>query len=209
MISALYLVFDPQRTWDKIVREERNIWFVFGYYLLPLMVVSMLPELFFLTKWGRTNPYTGLSTPMPIGKAFKDESLGLAGALLVILVMAWFIQLAFRGSNGRSSYRWSFILIAYTSGPMLLLRTMDGVPGLDPWLVLGAGIFLSLMVLYSGIPRVIQPAPSQALGVFIVASFVMVSLAATNQLETLVLTHYSLPAYDLDNIKLDLPEPPQ
>jgi hypothetical protein len=207
MISALYLMFDAQGTWEKIVREERRVRSILSFYLLPLALLSVVPEWFFLTHWGWASPYTGKGTPLSGSLALRYEGILLAGSVAMVFLAAWFIQMACKAANGVGDYRWSFRFAAYALGPILALRTLNGIPGLDPWLVLGAGVFLSLGVFYRGIPRVLRPAPAQALGLFIVVCFVIISLASVNRLGTLILTHYGLPPLDFDLNNLHLHRP--
>jgi hypothetical protein len=57
---------------------------------------------------------------------------------------------------------------------LFLLRLLDGLPNVNPWVSWSIGIVLSVKVLYQGVPRMMEPDPSLAFGLFLVSSLVMV-----------------------------------
>jgi hypothetical protein len=56
---------------------------------------------------------------------------------------------------------------------MFLLRLLDAFPPVNPWVSWSIGILLSVTVLYQGVPRVMQPDPPQAFGLFFMSALLL------------------------------------
>ena len=56
---------------------------------------------------------------------------------------------------------------------MFLLRLLDPFPGMNPFLTWLAGILLSIWILYDGLPRLLLPDPTHALGLYMSSSIVL------------------------------------
>jgi hypothetical protein len=60
--------------------------------------------------------------------------------------------------------------VAYGLGPLFTVRILDMFPSVSSWvywIVWAAGMFLSFMILYHGIPRVMLPDPPHAFGLYL------------------------------------------
>ena len=88
----------------------------------------------------------------------------------------------------RHSYQECFTTLAYSMSPLYLVRVLDGVPAIDTWACYAIGIFLVLSLFYRGIPFIMRPDPSNALGLFVFCSFLLLmATALAHWVATLVL----------------------
>jgi hypothetical protein len=51
------------------------------------------------------------------------------------------------------------------------------LPHLNTWVCWGIGITLSVAVLYRGIPRIMKPDPSNALGLYLLCSLLLIAVS--------------------------------
>jgi len=183
MITALLLIFDSSATWEKIgTRQNHSIWRVFVSYLLPLMLLSIAGESFGLLKFGM---WEGDILPRLVKPSqelvIRYEAVKTLLDLLTIFGGAWVLKKVGEGFQRKHPYRDCFATLGYSLGPFFLVRLLDGVPAINTWVCYSVGILLVLSALYTGIPRVMKPDPSNALGVYLIASFSLIVITALAQ----------------------------
>jgi uncharacterized membrane protein YedE/YeeE len=49
------------------------------------------------------------------------------------------------------------------------MRIFDMFPGISPWVTWAIGVFLAAGILYKGLPRVMQPDPPHAFGLYLMS----------------------------------------
>ena len=184
MIKALLLIFEPGATWDRIVLAKRAFISVLLLYLLPMVVLSIGGELWGLLQWGRRQEFTHELKHVP-----RDILICYGAAQFVLsLVLVFLGTLVMKASgetfHGRHRYSQCFTLVAYALSPLFLVRLLDGIPAINPWVTFGVGITLSIGVLYSGIPRVMQPDPPHAFGLYLTGAILLVIMAGLARLLT-------------------------
>jgi len=175
VIKALFLISDPVAAWDRVVQSGRSLMWVLFFYLLPMMLVVAAAEGFGLVEWGKRNAAIGLVRKFSAGEAAVYE---LAQSLLMVMAIvacAHFLKML--GNNDRRgvTYRQTFTVVIYGLSPLFLLRLLDAVPAISPWIIWGLGIALSISILYHGIPRVMEPDPTDAFGLYFISSLVLVA----------------------------------
>jgi len=167
MIKALLLIFRPVGTWNWIVRAQRSVGFVLLMYVLPLLVLTSAVEAYGLVHWGKwQTPITRLKI-FRLGEAVGFELMQLVLSLGLVFLGAKLIENLAETFHGRHNYRQAFTVVAYGLGPLFLLRLLDAFAGISPWVSWAVGISLSIAVLYHGVPRVMQPDPPQAFGLYL------------------------------------------
>jgi hypothetical protein len=62
----------------------------------------------------------------------------------------------------------------------------DAFSIINPWLSFGVGIVLTIMVLYQGVPSVLDPDPPTAFGLYVGSAFLLAIVAALVRLLTLL-----------------------
>ena len=76
--------------------------------------------------------------------------------------------------HGRHTYTQAFTAVAYSLGPLFLLRLLDAFAAVSPWVSWSIGIILSIGVLYQGLPRTMEPDPSHAFGLYLMSALMLV-----------------------------------
>jgi hypothetical protein len=178
MLTALLLIFDPSGTWERIASTpQQRVWRMFLSYLFPLLFLSIACEALGLLKFGMNEG--GLLSR--VVKPSQDlvvryETAQIIVDLLVIFGGAWLLKKIGEGFHRRHTYSECFATLGHSLGPLYLLRMLDAVPAINTWLCYGVGILLVVSALYGGVARVMKPDPSNALGVYLMASLVTIAI---------------------------------
>jgi len=177
MIKALLLIFDPDNTWEKIGQTAHSVLSVLFAYLLPLLLLGTAVEVWGMMKLGYdkgsiVERREKLSQELATRYATGQVGLGLLSAF----IGAWLFKKVTEGFHRRHTYRETFATIGYSLGPVYLGRMLDGLPVMNTWICWGLGAVLGISVLYRGIPRIIRPDPSNALGLYLTCSFLFLAI---------------------------------
>ena len=178
MIKALLLILDPDNTWEKIEQNPSGVASVFFTYLLPLLLLGTAVEIWGMMKLGYDK---GRIVERRV-KLDQDMAIRYGGAQVVLgivtaVVGGWAFRKVTQGFHRRHNYREAFVTLAFSLGPIYLARMLDALPGVNSWVCWGLGALLGLSVLYRGVPRVMKPDPSNALGIYLTCSFLLLALS--------------------------------
>jgi hypothetical protein len=184
MIKALLLIFDPVRTWDEILRVRRSMAFILGLYLLPLLLLTSVVEGYGLVHWGKWQGDIGRLKKFPTGEAVLVEVFQVVLALFVVFLGAKLLKSIGETFHGRHTFNQAFTAVAYGLGPFFLLRLLDAFSGVSPWVSWAIGISLSVAVMYQGVPRMMDPDPSHAFGLYLMNSLLLVLVTGLVRLVT-------------------------
>jgi len=193
MIRALMLIFDPAGTWEKIETGPKDVARVFFLFLSPLMLLSSTAETWGLLHFGLERSPLGGDLParhikVPMELALRYAAIQFGFGLLIVFGGALIYRKIGESFHRRHTYTETFTTLAYSTSPLFLLRALDGVPALNTWVCWGIGIALSVAALYRGIPRIMKPDPSNALGLYILCALLLAAVSGlTHFLATLVL----------------------
>lgn len=169
MIKALLLIFSPVTAWERVFRAQRSPWFVLAVFLIPLLVLSSAGEAYGLVHWGKwQNTVVREPKTFTPGEAAVFETFQLLFTIAVVLVNAGLLKSTGGTFHGRHNFSQGFTAIAYGLSPLFLCRLMNAFSDVPPWLSWGAGLVLSMMVLYHGVPRIMQPDPAHAFGLYVI-----------------------------------------
>ena len=172
------LIFDPAGAWEKIESGPKSAVRVFLFFLLPLMLLSAAAESWGLLHFGlERSPLADLparSIRVSPQLALRYEATQLAFGLVIVFGGALLYRKIGEGFHRRHSYTETFITLAYSVSPLFIFRIFDAVPQINTWICWGVGITLSIAVLYRGIPRIMKPDPSNALGLYLVCSLLLI-----------------------------------
>ena len=178
MITALLLIFDPSNTWEKIGQTLRHsVARVFLSYLLPLVIISNAVEAFGMLTLGVEEGGLITRTIKPSQQLLaRYEAARVLLDLVIIFGGAWMVQKMGEGFHRKHTYAEAFATLGYSLGPLYVLRLLDAIPAVNTWIPYGIGILLAVAALYRGIPRVMKPDPSNALGLYLMASLTVIVL---------------------------------
>lgn len=184
MIKVFFLIFEPSAAWDRIARARRSFAFVLCLQLMPMILLATVAEGWGLARWGkwqsRFQKFREFSMPDII--SFEAIQAGLL--LLLVLLSALLLLKISQTFHNRGTYRDAFTTMAYGYSPLLLVRLMDAGPMVSPWTTWGIGIMLTIWIIYQGIPRVMQPDPTHAFGLYLSGMFVVVLTSGMARLLT-------------------------
>jgi hypothetical protein len=184
MIKALLLIFDPMATWEGIFRARRSLVFVLVVYLLPLILLASAAEGYGLVHWGKWQGEIGRIKNVPVREAVIVEAAQFLLALVVVFVGANMIKAIGETFHGRHTYTQAFTTVAYGLSPLFLLRLLDAFSGISPWVSWAIGIILSIAVLYHGVPRMMEPDPPHAFGLFFMSALLLALVTGLVRLVT-------------------------
>jgi len=184
MIKALLLIFDPTATWGRIVRARRSLVFVLVVYLLPLLLLVAACEGYGLVHWGKWQGEVGRLKKFPVSEAVVVEAGQFLLSLVVVFAGANMIKALGETFRGRHTYAQAFTTVAYGLSPLFLPRVLDAFSGISPWVSWSIGIILSIGVLYQGVPRMMEPDPSHAFGLFFMSALLLVLVSGLVRLVT-------------------------
>ncbi len=174
MIKVFFLIFEPGPAWQRIAQARRSFAFIFCVYLLPMVLLASAVEGWGLERWGKWQPRFQRFKDFSLNEAITFEAIQSLLLLLVVLVSAFIVLKISQTFHNRTKYQEAFTVMAYSFSPVLLTHLMDAGPMANPWAAWGLGIMLAIWVLYQGIPRVLQPDPTHAFGLYLSTIIVMV-----------------------------------
>jgi len=161
--------------------------FLLVRYLLPMMLIAAGAEGFGMVVWGKPQSVLHRIRKFTVGEAVIFETARLLMLLLVVSVCAVVIKTFAETFGKRRTHHQTFLLVIYGLSPLFLLRLLDATPGISPWMTWGFGVVLCSEVLYQGVPRVMEPDPPNAFGLYFMSSLL---LMATTGLERFLTAWY-------------------
>ena len=186
MIKALLLIFDPAGSWERVVRAQRSLLYVLLAYLLPLVLLSCAAEAYGLARWGKWQGDFVRQLKIYSPREFLCyETLQFVLSLFLVFLGAKLVRLLAGTFHSRHTYAGAFTVVAYGLSPLFLFRALDAFPVTSPWLTWSVGIVLSVGVLYQGVPRVLQPDPPHAFGLFLTSALLLTMVSGLVRFVTL------------------------
>jgi hypothetical protein len=207
MIKALLLIFEPVATWEGIVRARRSLGFILAIYLLPLLLVTSAAEGYGLVHWGKFQGEVSRLKPFPLGETVLVEVVQILVSLAVVFCGAGLLKSIGETFHGRHTYTQAFTVVAYSLGPLFLLRLLDAFAGISPWVPWAIGICLTVAVLYQGVPRVMEPDPPHAFGLYLMSALLLVVISGLVRFATVRYLQGEFPALQslISNLAARLP----
>ncbi len=188
MIKAFFLLFEPAVTWDRIALARRGIFFILVTYLIPTLLLVGLAESWGLATYGKWQPHYQKIRDFHL-PAHQSDILNFAIAQFVLAIATVFIAaLLIKIISGtfreEHNYRQAFATVAYSLSPLFLLRLLDVLPMVNPWMTWTFGIILAIWVFYQGLVRVMLPDPTHAFGLYLSGLIVLVLTTGVARLFT-------------------------
>lgn len=174
MIKVFLLILWPAQAWEKIVLARRGYVWIVATLLLPLLVAGGAAESWGLLHWGKWQPKFEVIKRFTPDQVVIFEAGQFVALVATVLLCALIVLRVSQTFHERNRYLEAFTLTAYGFGPILLLHLLDVLPGMSPWVTWGTGMALAVWTLYQGIPRVLQPDPTHAFGLYLSTLMVMV-----------------------------------
>jgi len=173
MINALLLIFHPTAAWERISQASRSLVKVLLGYLLPMVALGTVAEGYGLVNWGKWRGDFPHLKKFPIGEAMIYETGQFLLSVGIVFLGAKLIKSIGETFHGRHTLGQCFAAVAYGLTPLFVLRFADAFPFISPWLTWTVGILLSIGLLYQGLPRVMEPDPPHAFGLYLMSSLLL------------------------------------
>jgi hypothetical protein len=174
MIKALLLIFEPVATWEGIHRASRSMVSILAVYLLPLLLLVAVCEGYGLVHWGKWQGEILRLKKFSVSEAAVIETAQFLLSLIVIFAGASIIKSIGETFRGRHTYTQAFTAVAYGLSPLFLFRLLDASSGINPWVTWSIGILLPIAAIYHGVPRMMEPDPAHAIGLFFMSALVLI-----------------------------------
>jgi len=172
MIRALLLIFEPRATWERIWRARRGLFFILLSYVVPFILLTCVAEGWGLHHWGRVRDY-GPRKYYSRGEVIIFEAIQFLLYLVMVFLGARLIKAIGETFHGRHTFTQAFGTVAYGLSPLLLFHLLDALKDISPWVGWSIGIVFSIAVLYQGVPRMMEPDPSHAFGLYFIGSLLL------------------------------------
>jgi len=174
MIKVFFLIFEPSATWDRIAQARKGFAFVLGVYLLPMIVISSMVEGWGLERWGKWQPQFEKFKEFSRSDIITFEAIQVVLLVAMVLLSALLLLKISQTFENRRNFLKAFTTMAYGYSPLFLAHLLDAGPMVSPWTSSIIGILLTVWILYQGIPRVMQPDPTHAFGLYLSAMVVVI-----------------------------------
>jgi hypothetical protein len=184
MIKVFFLIFEPNVAWEKIAQARRGIVFITATYLLPFLLLVAAAESWGLSTHGKWQPRFEKFKEFPQQEIITYEAVQFFLLLAVVFISALLVFKISQTFQGRQPFLPSFTVVAYGFSPMFLFRLLDAGATVHPATTWCLGMVLTVWILYQGIPRVMQPDPTHAFGIYLSAMFVVVLTSGLARLIT-------------------------
>jgi hypothetical protein len=184
VIRAFSLIFNPSAAWDRILLSQPGMAFLLMRHLLPMMLIAAGAEGFGMVIWGKPQSVIHRVQKFTIGEAALYEFARFLMMLLIVASCAVLIKMFAETFGKRHTFRQTLTLVIYGLSPLFLFRVLDFTPGLSPWVTWGFGIVLCTEVFYQGVPRVMEPDPPNAFGLYFMSALVLVAITGLERFIT-------------------------
>ena len=152
--------------------------------LFPMLILSGAAEGYGLVRWGKRLGEVGRLKLFTPNEAVIFELAQMVLYLAVVAACAQILKSMCDTFYGRHKYPQAFSTIVYGLSPLFLFRLLDAIPGMSPWVSWSIGILLSIGVLYQGLPRMMEPDPPHAFGLYLMNSLIMLLATGLMRLVT-------------------------
>lgn len=181
MFAAVGLLFAPQRTWDKILANERGMAWVLFTEVLPCLLLGVGLEYLGLTRWGDRSTEVDTRVFMDPRAIQMYALFHIVAGLLVVFLSAYFVHAVAMSFNLRSTYAQAIQAVGYGILPIFLVKPFDAIPALPTWLVWAVGAFIAIRFLYGSIGVCMKPEQTKGFGLFTFGLVSMIGMSALAQ----------------------------
>ena len=177
-------VFKPVETWTRVVEAKRGFAAVLFLFLLPFLLLTGAVEGYGMAHFGKSQMVLGSLKKFSVAEAAIYEAGNLLLTLGVVLLGAKLIKAMGETFHGRHTFTQAFTAVAYGLSPIFLFRLLDVFPRFSPWISWGIGMALAMAALYQGIPRVMQPDPPHAFGLYLMGAIMLTIITGLSRFVT-------------------------
>jgi hypothetical protein len=194
MFKVFFLIFEPGAAWEKIAQARRGFVFITVVHVLPLILVSTALEAWGLHHHGKWQPRFQMFRTFTTQDILAFETTQFLLLVAMVFVSAVLVFKISQTFHDRMTFLQAFTTVAYGFSPTFLAGFLNVFATMNPIVTWLMGTVLTIWILYQGIPRVMQPDPTHAFGVYLSATIVVI---LTSGLARLMTAMYLLGYIDL------------
>jgi uncharacterized membrane protein len=182
MFLVLLMIFDPAGGWGRAAESGRSVMRVLFLHLLPMLLLGCVAEGAGMLRWGKQAGKFGAMKQFVPDEVIRYQACYFVVALVVVLLCAFFIKFLGNTFHARQKFVEALTVSVFGLGPIFLLRLLDALPAMSPWLPWGLGAVLGAALLYQGVPRVMRLDPAHAMGVYVCSALLLVLTSGAGRL---------------------------
>lgn len=184
ILKDIFVVLRPTSTWNCLVARQKGVAFVFLFYFLPMLLLLAVVEGFGLILLGRAQQAEGMHNRFAFPNVVAYEIGSILLDVSAVYVAARLIKSLANAYHARNNLSQSLLVMLYAIGPMYLVQLLNGFPDMFWWLTWLAGMLLTIGALYNGLPRILEPDPPSAMGLFVGSAVIVILLTLGKRLLT-------------------------
>ncbi|HXF11239.1 MAG TPA: Yip1 family protein, partial [Desulfuromonadaceae bacterium] len=173
------LIFEPIAAWDRAAR--RSLKFTVLFYFVPMLLIVGAAEMFGLMEFGRMQTSLIGVKKFAFSEALAAEAAQMGLMVLIMLIATYVVKSLGETFHGKHNYTQAATVVIYGLSPVFLFRLLDLFPNINLLIPWGIGIMLTIKILYYGVPRVMQPDPPHALGLYFMTSLLLTMITAAER----------------------------
>ncbi len=178
MLKGLFLLFEPISCWEGVAHARPGWFRVIFLNVIPMLVMMLVAEGYHLLRWGKWQDVVGHQRIFSRNEVIVLLTAQFIIWLLLLLVCAMFVKALAQTFHNRGSYQLALAVVGFSLAPLFLINLFNALPFVSFWMTFVVGIAFSVRALYHGLPRVMEPDPIHAFGLFLTSTMVIVVTCA-------------------------------
>ena len=164
--QTVFLIVKSESQCIRLAGMNASFVRILWFYFLPMMLTLAVLEGWGLKRWARLYEASGASRPVTGVEVIGLEAMRILMTLAAMIVCAHLIKMFAETFRGRNTYRQTLTVVIYCFAPVCLARALLVFYPFNNWIIWAFGIVFALKILYHVLPRVLDPDPPHALGLF-------------------------------------------
>jgi len=161
------LILNPVSTWDRVALDKDDFKKLLILFLLPLLIFTVAVQMASWIYIGRYGAGEQL-IKLPMDQGIHHGLIQLGLNVLLVFLSAQCVKATAKTFHRRNTYSQAFCLACHALAPFYLACMLDAIPMMSHYATFGIAISLTLSALYYGVPRVLEPDPPSAFGIYFV-----------------------------------------
>jgi hypothetical protein len=182
MLLVIFTIFSPVEGWHRAAEAGRSAGRFILLHLVPLILIGCAAEGYGMLKWGKRIGDFGAVRDYAQPEVIRYQALWFAVLLAVVVLSAMATRVMGNTFHTRQTFQQTLTLTTIGLGPIFLLRALDALPAMNPWIAWGIAAVLVMAVLYQGVPAVMSPDPAHAIGLYFSTAIVLVMASGVGRL---------------------------
>jgi hypothetical protein len=182
MVLVLTMLISPARGWQWAARSSHGVLRTLLQHLFPLLLLGCVAEGYSMIQWGKPAYSFGAISALTPAQVITLQFYEFAIGVLVVFACAGLLCALANTFHRRQTCSRALLLSVFGLGPIFLMRLVNAIPAVNPWISWGVGALLAVAVLYEGLPRVFNLDPAHTPGSYFSSSLIIVLVSGLGRL---------------------------